>query len=305
MFQFGVTLSGAVLISLLEAVTLTPMRCSQFVHVADETKGFSHFVKTQMGRLIRLLLPDPEMVPLVPCGPVDVPGQVRQFALVQIPRFQTFLYQPQIPDSGRTGGDQKSPIFPGSGDLVRRRDVVVLPPWLRPGNPWPSRSLAPLFLLVILVYLWKDRHFLFAHLLYDHRWWVVFGAMVIFAGSMFLAKIIKKEMVPSTDQSVFMLNLQLPVDYSIFRTDEIVKQCEALLKEAGGNQKPLRGRRGFRGNVFQYSLHVHHNEGPGEKGRWPPGRKNSSPPGPWVSSPAFLIIFNAAADPGGIHGGLP
>ena len=30
-FQFGVTISGAVMISLLEAVTLTPMRCSQFV----------------------------------------------------------------------------------------------------------------------------------------------------------------------------------------------------------------------------------------------------------------------------------
>ncbi|HTC20340.1 MAG TPA: efflux RND transporter permease subunit, partial [bacterium] len=91
----------------------------------------------------------------------------------------------------------------------------------------------PLVLLVFLVYLWEHRHFLFAHLLYDHRWGVVFGAMVIFAGSLFLALIIKKEMVPSTDQSVFMINLQLPVDYSIFRTDGVVKQCEAALKPRG------------------------------------------------------------------------
>jgi multidrug efflux pump subunit AcrB len=38
-FQFGITLSGAVLISLLEAVTLTPMRCSQFVHISRLDKG--------------------------------------------------------------------------------------------------------------------------------------------------------------------------------------------------------------------------------------------------------------------------
>ena len=53
-FQFGITLSGAVLISLLEAVTLTPMRCSQFVHVADSTKGFNHLVQDHMHRLTAL-----------------------------------------------------------------------------------------------------------------------------------------------------------------------------------------------------------------------------------------------------------
>src|SRR5690606_20669883 len=34
-FEFGVTISIAVLISLLEALTLTPMRCSQFLEKAD------------------------------------------------------------------------------------------------------------------------------------------------------------------------------------------------------------------------------------------------------------------------------
>ncbi|OQW53752.1 MAG: acriflavin resistance protein [Proteobacteria bacterium SG_bin7] len=34
-FQFGITMTGAVLLSLLEALTLTPMRCSQFVEIHE------------------------------------------------------------------------------------------------------------------------------------------------------------------------------------------------------------------------------------------------------------------------------
>ncbi len=36
LFQFGVTISAAVLISLLEAITLTPMRCAQFMEKPDQ-----------------------------------------------------------------------------------------------------------------------------------------------------------------------------------------------------------------------------------------------------------------------------
>lgn len=43
-FQFGVTLTGAVLLSLLEALTLTPMRCSQFVEVSER--------RSRLGRLV-------------------------------------------------------------------------------------------------------------------------------------------------------------------------------------------------------------------------------------------------------------
>lgn len=42
-FQFGVTMTVAVALSLLEALTLTPMRCSQFVDVGER--------KTRLGRL--------------------------------------------------------------------------------------------------------------------------------------------------------------------------------------------------------------------------------------------------------------
>ncbi len=45
-FQFGVTLSVAVAISLLEALTLTPMRCSRFLNVSERTTWFGKMVET-------------------------------------------------------------------------------------------------------------------------------------------------------------------------------------------------------------------------------------------------------------------
>ncbi|MGH7198862.1 MAG: efflux RND transporter permease subunit, partial [Candidatus Omnitrophota bacterium] len=44
-FQFGVTISVAVLLSLLEALTLTPMRASQFLRVGKRTTFFGHAVE--------------------------------------------------------------------------------------------------------------------------------------------------------------------------------------------------------------------------------------------------------------------
>ncbi|MBY0371038.1 efflux RND transporter permease subunit [bacterium] len=44
-FQFGVTLSIAVALSLLEALTLTPMRCSEFLSMKERTTRFGKFVE--------------------------------------------------------------------------------------------------------------------------------------------------------------------------------------------------------------------------------------------------------------------
>lgn len=43
-FQYGITVSAAVLLSLLEALTLTPMRCSQYLTVTHQTKGMAYRV---------------------------------------------------------------------------------------------------------------------------------------------------------------------------------------------------------------------------------------------------------------------
>lgn len=45
-FQFGVTISAAVALSLLEAITLTPMRCSQFLDDSSEQGRFARFLNS-------------------------------------------------------------------------------------------------------------------------------------------------------------------------------------------------------------------------------------------------------------------
>src|ERR1019366_2906167 len=49
--QYGITVTVAVLLSLLEALTLTPMRCSRYLHVDPHPKGLAGFVERLFGRL--------------------------------------------------------------------------------------------------------------------------------------------------------------------------------------------------------------------------------------------------------------
>jgi HAE1 family hydrophobic/amphiphilic exporter-1 len=51
-FQFGVTMTAAVLLSLLEALTLSPMRCSQFLEV-ERTSAFGKWVDVTFQRTAR------------------------------------------------------------------------------------------------------------------------------------------------------------------------------------------------------------------------------------------------------------
>jgi len=71
-FQFGVTISAAVLLSLLEALTLTPMRASQFLSVGERTSRFGKAVDAGFDRLahgyrgiLRIVLKMPWVVVLV------------------------------------------------------------------------------------------------------------------------------------------------------------------------------------------------------------------------------------------------
>jgi hydrophobe/amphiphile efflux-1 (HAE1) family protein len=130
LYQFGITISGAVLISLLEAVTLTPMRCAEFVHKADEHSPFNHFVNTQFHR---------------------------------VSKFYSRILESAL----------------------------------------------------------------------NHSWLVVIISLVVFGVSLFAMTLLKKDLIPAYDQSCFIINLKLPVQYSIDHTDGIVKQCEAVLRQRG------------------------------------------------------------------------
>lgn len=53
-FQFGVTITTAVLLSLVEAITLVPMRCSQLLEEGTEQSWFARFVNSVFARFANL-----------------------------------------------------------------------------------------------------------------------------------------------------------------------------------------------------------------------------------------------------------
>src|SRR5581483_1907308 len=118
-FQFGVTISVAVMISLLEALTIAPMRCSQFLEV-----GATNIVSRTMDR------------------------------------FMSWLR-----------------------DSYRR----ILEVCLR----IPKTVLA--------------------------------AALLLFAGSISLVLVLRKEFIPSQDQSRFLVNVILPLGVSLDKTDQLFK----------------------------------------------------------------------------------
>jgi HAE1 family hydrophobic/amphiphilic exporter-1 len=76
LYQFGVTISVAVALSLLEALTLTPMRCAQMLSVGERTSAFGRFLDRFFRGLgsgyRRLLAPCLRWSPLVLLAAVGV-----------------------------------------------------------------------------------------------------------------------------------------------------------------------------------------------------------------------------------------
>src|SRR5262249_1824176 len=54
---------------------------------------------------------------------------------------------------------------------------------------------------------------------------VVVGSLVLFFASLFLVKTLKKELIPSQDQSRFLVNITLPLGVSMEQTDAVFKSA--------------------------------------------------------------------------------
>ncbi len=126
-YQYGVTISVAVMFSLLEALTITPMRCSQFLEVGHKTK---------------------------------------------------------------------------LGDFVERF----------------MKGLT-------------DRYRSSLDFCLKHRKMVLFICLLIFIGSLSLTRALKKEFVPSQDQSRFLVRVTLPLGSSLEKTDGVFKELEGFLMQ--------------------------------------------------------------------------
>jgi len=64
----------------------------------------------------------------------------------------------------------------------------------------------------------------------DHRTPVILGSVFIFAGSMLFLSGLRKELIPSQDQALFLLTIKTPVGTAIQATDRVYQQAEKYLR---------------------------------------------------------------------------
>jgi len=64
-----------------------------------------------------------------------------------------------------------------------------------------------------------------------HRAIVLIGALFIFVFSIYITRFMGKELVPPEDQSVFIVRIEAPIDYSIDMADGLLTKADDALKE--------------------------------------------------------------------------
>ncbi|TBR25543.1 efflux RND transporter permease subunit, partial [bacterium] len=87
-----------------------------------------------------------------------------------------------------------------------------------------------------------------------HRWTVVGLALGVFAGSLGLAKGLRKEMTPHQDQSVFMVQFKSPVGWSLEATDSAIKPVEDWLLHHPAVNRNLVAVGGFGGGEVNQGI---------------------------------------------------
>ena len=160
-FQFGVTISVAVAISLLEAITLTPMRCASFLSTGERRTKFGRFVEW---------------------------------------------------------------AFDSCADAYQR----LIPHLLR------------------------------------FRWLVILAAIGIFAGSLSLQKLLRKEFSPQQDQSSLIVRAKAPEGSSLGYTDTKMRQMEDLIAAQPEVERFFASVGGFGGDVSSGMIFVHSKNQPSE-----------------------------------------
>ncbi len=60
---------------------------------------------------------------------------------------------------------------------------------------------------------------------------MLIGALLLFAGSLYMTKYLGKEFTPPEDQGQFIVRLEAPIDYSVDKADELFRPAEEILRE--------------------------------------------------------------------------
>jgi hydrophobe/amphiphile efflux-1 (HAE1) family protein len=64
----------------------------------------------------------------------------------------------------------------------------------------------------------------------NHRVMIITVSLAIFVASLLIVSTLNKELIPSQDQSLFLLNIKTPVGTAIENTDEVFRKAETYLK---------------------------------------------------------------------------
>jgi hydrophobe/amphiphile efflux-1 (HAE1) family protein len=65
----------------------------------------------------------------------------------------------------------------------------------------------------------------------DHKFLIILGSLLFFAGSLFIVKLIPKEFVPAQDTSSFMIRVKTPDGSSLAFTDKVTKEVESYFSK--------------------------------------------------------------------------
>ena len=207
-FQFGVVLSVAVAISLLEAMTLAPARCSQFLAVGQR----ANIIERMAGSLFAGL------------------SRIYRSMLVAILKFQTFY-------TGKFVGSVLAVATGAAGGLLVRFGWVKLlaamsntsssktmDPWILGGALILIMGLFGLYCTIGLIALvFRRAAFPTGSAL------VLVAATVVFVSSLAIAQYLPGEMVPPQDQGYYMIRVYTPVGSTVDYTDRVMKDVEKIL----------------------------------------------------------------------------
>src|SRR5205085_1201339 len=233
-FQFGVTVGVAVFLSLICALTLTPMLCAFFLNLHERVPhrplpfrlplalvaGLAVALAGVAARLLGLLLPQvtPWAWPLLDLGsevwrmlgseaPWPNPVQATGRELVYVWAAETALEFALAASLTRYGNL-----------LYWALDRFLLEPLLIRPTEWVLEKMT-------VGYAWLLR--------WSLRYWGVvlgFGGSLIAIAFVFLYfDVLGRELVPSEDQSRFVVHVICPVGSSIHQVDELLQECEAEL----------------------------------------------------------------------------
>lgn len=213
-FQFGVTVGVAVMLSLLSALTLTPMLCSLFLDVR-------HGFHVPIPRRRRWTLG-------VVCGVAGVLGAlIVRFALEFVPVWRRDY---PILESIRSILHESwaFPLVFLAGFLLATRghqfyaliDKFFLTPLLVYPVDWFMKLLTAVYLRVL-------RYSLRVPLIV-----LAIGAGIGGVAVWMLATdVLGRELIPSEDQSRFVVHVVCPVDSNIEQVKQLLQECEATLLE--------------------------------------------------------------------------